>query len=587
MYFKRRKNINRKIAILLLLPLLTGMIFWGCDSVTSSEQEEIDEELDTTKLKGELVDSGIHLSWTSITGAETYDLYRSQDTTEQDSSDIYASGISNTTYTDNDIQSDSTNYYYQIRPVAGDQAGPTSNKLKMTNFTVDPIATDRLVGTHYYLWWGNEEDWTQQYKYNPVLGNYSSSDLQVINQHIKWALEHGIQWFSIGWSGPKHDATATLEDSFLEAKLADKINFSILYETVGIFGEGPIDINATENRERFQDDLEYMNENYFQRDNYMHIDDQPVLFLFLSHGFKKNVKETFEDIFQEIDVDPYIIAGLPSWNTPDIHSISETAEAITSYDPYTVGGLEVKHDEIDFYKSAMHRLHFWANKNQNNQNFIPVVIPGKHGTETTILDTSPDIFENILDFTRPHITDAPATLITAFNEWSRNTMIEPSKEFGGQYLDMVKNQIATGSTPSYELPAGTKTTLDWEKSIVPSEIDPNSNDDRSLSFQIRKVTFKNKSGDILKTYNIGTINKEPILLRGIYSPESNENNTWRWFGGPNALSEFIAPDVNNIASIEIRGRASVDMSVTINVGNKHQTKTVYADGVRNYVFNFN
>lgn len=569
MFFKRR-NSNKRITILLLLPLFTGIILWGCDSVTSSEQEEIDEDLDSTELKGELRDSGILLSWKSITSADTYDLYRSQDTTEQDSSDIYASGISDTTYTDTNVQSDST-YYYQIRPVAEDQAGPTSNKIKITNFTVDPITTDRLVGTHYYLWWSAENNWTDRYTYQPILGNYGSRELQTINQHIKWALEHGIQWFSIGWVGPEHDATTTLEDHFLEAKLADKINFSILYETFGRLGDGPIDMNTTENRQQFRDDLEYMNENYFNRENYMYIDGEPVLFIYMAHALKENVGEAINNAIDEVGIDPYIIADIPSWASADVHPISEVADAITAYDPYTAGP-EVESSKLPLYKKGMHRFHLSANQSQSSWDFMPVAIPGVHGTENTILDISPELFGNVLGFLRPHLGDAKATLITAFNDWSRNTMIEPSETFEGQYLDMTKNEIATGSTPPYEPPAGTKIIFDWGKSVAPTESNPNSNDKRKLSFLIQNIILKNATGETLRNYNIGNTNQEPLLINGIYGPESHDQRTWRWFGGYNSVSQLIARNTNNISTIEFHGRAIETMDVTIQM--KGQSKTI-------------
>lgn len=71
--------------------------------------------------------------------------------------------------------------------------------------SVDPLDADRLVGAHYYPWYGDpdKELWTRRAVADPVLGTYDSRTDSVINRHIKWAAEHGIRWFSVSWWGPQ------------------------------------------------------------------------------------------------------------------------------------------------------------------------------------------------------------------------------------------------------------------------------------------------------------------------------------------------------------------------------------------------
>lgn len=62
---------------------------------------------------------------------------------------------------------------------------------------------DKLVGAYYYQWYRGDDGyglhddrpWLEHVPGEPVLGQNHSRDDDVINQHLKWALEHGINWF--------------------------------------------------------------------------------------------------------------------------------------------------------------------------------------------------------------------------------------------------------------------------------------------------------------------------------------------------------------------------------------------------------
>jgi len=59
-----------------------------------------------------------------------------------------------------------------------------------------------LIGSYYYPWYT-----IQRWKYDrnvtsmPYLGPYDNSNLSVINQHIDWAKQAGIDYFIYSWLG--------------------------------------------------------------------------------------------------------------------------------------------------------------------------------------------------------------------------------------------------------------------------------------------------------------------------------------------------------------------------------------------------
>ncbi|MDR5657691.1 hypothetical protein RH831_10940 [Halodesulfurarchaeum sp. HSR-GB] len=46
----------------------------------------------------------------------------------------------------------------------------------------------------------------------------------------------------------------------------------------------------------------------------------------------------------------------------------------------------------------------------------------------------------------------------------------------------------------------------------------------------------------VKEYNIGSLEDEPLLLTGYYLPESDNGQSWRWFGVPSAKVEIYFTD---------------------------------------------
>lgn len=60
---------------------------------------------------------------------------------------------------------------------------------------------EAVVGALYYIWWGlppgERGMWEYGHSLSPALGEYSSSDPNIAEQHIRWATEYGINLFEI------------------------------------------------------------------------------------------------------------------------------------------------------------------------------------------------------------------------------------------------------------------------------------------------------------------------------------------------------------------------------------------------------
>ena len=104
-------------------------------------------------------------------------------------------------------------------------------------------ANKYLIGTYYYLWYpGN---WRDGYingrllpQQLPALGQYDSSDLKTIEQHIAWSSQYGIDFWAISWWPDHPELDKIIREKILKAKNINDIKFCIFYETSGLWTEG-------------------------------------------------------------------------------------------------------------------------------------------------------------------------------------------------------------------------------------------------------------------------------------------------------------------------------------------------------------
>jgi hypothetical protein len=80
---------------------------------------------------------------------------------------------------------------------------------------VDPLEHDKMVGAYYYAWYQPGQNWLDRSPSTPVLGEYNSRDEDVINQHITWAAEHGINTFIYRWGARIHGMIQRSGSTFL------------------------------------------------------------------------------------------------------------------------------------------------------------------------------------------------------------------------------------------------------------------------------------------------------------------------------------------------------------------------------------
>ncbi|MBQ8230858.1 MAG: glycoside hydrolase family 99-like domain-containing protein [Lachnospiraceae bacterium] len=175
--------------------------------------------------------------------------------------------------------------------------------IKLTNYVPEPkpATTDRIIAAHYYAAWkkgsagihNGFEDLHDFPERTPLMGYYDEENPAVCDWEIKWAVEHGINCFIHCWyrklDNMGKPVTVNdlrcghgLHEALFHARYQKYMKFAIMFENSPRWG-------TTDAEDVLDHLMPFWTENYFKRDNYLKIDNKPVLFIY----FQNRLSEVF------------------------------------------------------------------------------------------------------------------------------------------------------------------------------------------------------------------------------------------------------------------------------------------------------
>lgn len=159
---------------------------------------------------------------------------------------------------------------------------------------------------------------------NPLLGDYWSEDPAVVEQQIEWAVEYGVDAFSVEWDSPNEESLGypmekTMDEIFLVAPNIHKIRWLIFYDfnlRMFYFEDQGYDITQSPNfnqdivRDTFVKDFTHFATKYFHHPQYLTIDGRPVVYIWATHCFRGDLAPAVREARQkvaELGYDVYIV----------------------------------------------------------------------------------------------------------------------------------------------------------------------------------------------------------------------------------------------------------------------------------------
>jgi len=165
--------------------------------------------------------------------------------------------------------------YYANGTLVGDANTETTSIVIMA--LVTPPRARLGTFAFYYPWYGTPEvsgywrhwppDGTSKITDHPLLGFYDSNNESVIEQHIEWAKEAGIDCFIVSWWGIRSfedNATSHIKNVCEQ----NSFKFTIYYENTS-------SVNQTVN------DIVYLLNNYANSSAWFRVDNRPVFYVYV------------------------------------------------------------------------------------------------------------------------------------------------------------------------------------------------------------------------------------------------------------------------------------------------------------------
>jgi hypothetical protein len=285
-----------------------------------------------------------------------------------------------------------------------------------------PAAASRLHGpdvrdpvpvmAYYYIWY-DPQSWNRAKTDYPALGRYSSDDRAVMEQHVRWAKDAGIDGFIVSWKST-YKLDRRLEQLIDVAETQD-FHLWIIYQGLD-FDRNPLAIEHVAN------DIGFFIDRYAGRQAFS-MYDRPVFIWSGTWEFTRqeiaSVTERYGDklliLASERNVDGYQrIADL----------VAGDAYYWSSVNPDTFNGYQAK---LDAMSQAVHR---------HGGLWVAPAAPGFDARlvgGTTVVDRKDgDTLRTEMNVASRSSPDAIGLI--SWNEFSENSHIEPSQNYGNRYL---------------------------------------------------------------------------------------------------------------------------------------------------------
>jgi hypothetical protein len=305
----------------------------------------------------------------------------------------------------------------------------TSLNVPASGNTTDTTIQDPLssaanpvpVLAYYYIWY-NSNSWDRAKTDTPLLGTYTSDDLAVMRQHILEAKAAGITGFIVSWKST--DVLNRRLQQLAEVAQQENFKLSIIYQGLD-FNRNPLPVDTVAN------DLDYFIHNFASLPAFQ-LYSKPLVIWSGTWNFNT---QQIQQVTTSRRGDLLILASernLAGY-TRLASLVDGDAYYWSSVNPATYSGYQAKLDQMS---QAIHN---------NNGLWIAPAAPGFDARlvgGTTVVDrNNGDTFR--IEINTAMASNPDALGIISWNEFSENSQIEPSQNYGTQYLDLLKSIITT------------------------------------------------------------------------------------------------------------------------------------------------
>lgn len=312
------------------------------------------------------------------------------------------------------------------------------------------ITENVIVGAFYYNY--ATTDWAKKYTNTPQLGAYSPLTPMVMTQHRAWADAGGIDFFTFPWDGTTGDPLLT---SFITGR-NEKVKMVINYNTAHLKATNAAPLVGAK-LTTMLNEFKTFTTTHFNKDYYFTLSGNPVI-LITPINLASSVATSIDYITvinalrAELNlsgVKPFIIAEISSgWLPPQRYSaVLKVFDAVVLSNWTCIGNYG--YDRAVFYPAFTDQ----SFKNWNDSttvwgnNFVPCILPGfddkvmTPASKNFNLDRSSEFYTDNCNVAKRNMGNKRIVMINSWNNFQFGTTVEPTNEYGTEYLDITKTQF--------------------------------------------------------------------------------------------------------------------------------------------------
>ncbi|WDZ87050.1 endo-1,3-alpha-glucanase family glycosylhydrolase [Micromonospora cathayae] len=299
------------------------------------------------------------------------------------------------------------------------------------------------VLAYYYIWF-NPSSWNRAKTDYPRLGRYSSDDTEIMRRHVRMAKAAGIDGFLVSWKQtPQLDARLA---SLVDISRQEDFKLGIVYQGLD-FARNPLPFGTV------RADLAHFADRY-ATEPVFDIFDKPVVVWTGSEKFTaEQIDATVGEARRRL-----LVLG----NAKNVDTVAATQDVLDGQAYYWSSADPLK-EKADRKLAAMSEA-----VKRTDGLWIAPVAPGFDarmiGGRRDVDRRDGDTFRSSFAAAQGSAPDALGVI--SWNEFSENTHIEPSEQYGERYLDVLADLL--GRTVDHDVLMESHATSDAEPWGLPA-----------------------------------------------------------------------------------------------------------------------
>lgn len=337
-----------------------------------------------------------------------------------------------------------------------------------------PVKSKYEIGVFYFPGWDSSERWRPILDYpcrKPILGWYDESNPECADWQIKWAVEHGVNFFMVDWywcQGNRH-LEHWLHSAYAKAKYRKYLKWAIMWAN-----HNPPNTHSLEDWRKV---TQYWIDHYFHMPEYYRIDNRPAVFIWAPHNVRNDLggSEAAAKLYA-MSQQMAKAAGYPGiyFLAMSSHDTTERCqelkregyEGLTQYHGFQLAWQRAGSDRFPFAALLDTCPELWRQQDERAKGLlsIPIVDTGWdarpwHGEKSLVAyGRTPELFGKLCRLARAH-ADKTGNRIIAIgpcNEWGEGSYIEPYAQYGFEDLDQLRAAFCDSG--------------DWPPNVIPADV---------------------------------------------------------------------------------------------------------------------